>query len=102
MPHSIGEAAAAEAQLKTAQRPAAMGRYHNLFHRRSVRVGTGKCEFNSFAVRCVLPFANDEGRERCGGRTGRDRLTGWAKRQTGQAGAAEKRDYWTKTREASM
>ena len=37
LPHSIGEAAAAEAQLKTAQRPAAMGRYHNLFHPRSVR-----------------------------------------------------------------
>ena len=66
LPHSIGEAAAAEAQLKTAQRPAAMGRYHNLFHRRSVRVGTGKCEFNSFAA-----FANDEGRGAKEGKEGR-------------------------------
>jgi len=34
LPHSIGGAVAAEAQLKTAQRPA--NRYHNLFHRSSV------------------------------------------------------------------
>ena len=35
LPHSIGGAAAAEAQLQSVHRPAS--RYHNLFHPRSVR-----------------------------------------------------------------
>ena len=51
LPHSIGGVAAAEAaeaQLKSAQRPAlTMTRYHNLFHRRSVRTKKNmKWEFN--------------------------------------------------------
>ena len=127
LPHSIGGAVAAEAQLKTAQRPA--NRYHNLFHRSSVRTvqyreGQKKCvlgcensppqsvaesrnlghtflansvhksgNVNSICSARLPNVVREKGMEREG-----ERGRGEVKRQTGQAGAAEKRHNWTKAR----